>query len=284
MYLKFRFGTEFFSNHLALADTIEKSEYDIDLQDETWIKENNIPVDQFEKAIELLERFRDRVPALEDLTKLQFLKQEEAEAIFDYWLDKCLTKKSKLMVQMKMATKQRYLESIRDPYVAFRKCPNKINTRKNRAQYHANYVKLLDHRRQLASVADYYKGVWIRDKQRGIFLKDQLRIFEDQYRSKNFSVDFQYNEMNTSQEYLDESLMDVNISEEKESDSSSEDDSFTLKRQAASDYYKVRSSYYLSTRIVIKNNEFYCSRLMISLDIWRETSRQRNSVYHRQAS
>lgn len=175
---------------------------------------------------------------MEELKSLPFLKEKEAEAIFDYWLDKCLSEKSKLTIQLKREVKNQWVKNIKDPYVAFRKCLDKINTRKNRAQDHANYVKMLDCRRQLASAAAYYEGVLKCDIEHRKFVETQMEIFEEQYQNESFCIDFLYNKMNTSQQYLDDASEDLDSSTAGMK-ASEDDHGFSFKRRADCQYFKV---------------------------------------------
>lgn len=224
------------------AESSEGIEYDIDSTDKSWIDKHNIQVDRFEKAIEILEDiFAKRMPSIEDLKKSMILKDSEIEAIFDYWLDKCLSEKSRLTFRLKTENTQRYLKSIKDPYVAFRKCPEKISTRKNRAQDRANYMKLFEKRSHLFSFMSYWKYNTILARERKIFIQAQLELFREQYQSKSFSVEFLSNKFIASpmqQHYEAEQNIESLHTETSEDDM---EDKFCFERRSNCEYLKVRS-------------------------------------------
>lgn len=239
-------------NSLIYELTEEKNnqfEYDIDLNDAKWIKEKNIDVNTFEKAIEILEEScskENKTPKVDDLSILSKLKPGEDEAIFDYWLDKCLSQKSKLTSQLKTEKKQRWTRSIDNPYVAFRKCPDKIITRKNRSQDHFNYMMMVEYRRQLAYTALFYKKTSLHDKARRSFLQAQLEIFKEQYQNRTFNVEFLSNDWRTNlslEHYIEAESASIQNTSDRASDlareSEDNEESFKFERQAMSEYFEV---------------------------------------------
>ena len=71
------------------------------------------------------------------------LKQDEdlTIAIYDYWLNKRLKKERALIPTVK--SEKRDGTSDRDPYVAFRRRTEKMQTRKNRKNDEQSYEKML---------------------------------------------------------------------------------------------------------------------------------------------
>ena len=128
-------------------------DYDIDSEDEQWLLHQrdalNIDTLRFEEIIECLERNSGQhVVDLNDAKKL--IKEHEVvvSAVYDYWLTKRLKVQHPLMHFVR--TEKRDGPSNNNPYVAFRRRTEKMQTRKNRKNDEASYEKMLKLKRDLS--------------------------------------------------------------------------------------------------------------------------------------
>lgn len=68
----------------------------------------NLSLEKFEKAIEFLEgNCVGHVPRLDELESRSIVASHQAEAIYDFWLDKRLANKTPLVFQLKKEIKPR---------------------------------------------------------------------------------------------------------------------------------------------------------------------------------
>lgn len=125
-------------------------EYDMDSDDDAWLMRQAMDVTpvKFEEMIESLEKNSDQhVITLNEAKAL--LKEDEdlIIAIYDYWLNKRLNTQAPLIHTVK--TERRDGTTNNNPYVAFRRRTEKMQTRKNRKNDEASYEKMLKLRRDL---------------------------------------------------------------------------------------------------------------------------------------
>lgn len=128
----------------------EYSEYDLDSEDEEWLNQSvqkndplNISKDQFEEMIELLE---NECP----LDRLDKVEQSDIIAVQEYWLTKKFSYPKSLLPVVK--TEKRDATSGNNPYIAFRRRTEKMQTRKNRKNDESSYEKMLKLERDFRAV------------------------------------------------------------------------------------------------------------------------------------
>ena len=126
-------------------------EYDMDSDDDVWLMHQSqmeISPLKFEEIIERLEKSSGQHVVTLNEAKL-LLKEDEdlIIAIYDYWLNKRLKTQYPLIHQVK--TERRDGTTNNNPYVAFRRRTEKMQTRKNRKNDEASYEKMLKLRRDL---------------------------------------------------------------------------------------------------------------------------------------
>lgn len=173
-------------------------DYDADTSDINWIekqpKEWQPTLPKFEKAIAFLEV--NSIVKVQTLEEFQAqvpikLRRHESEAIYDYWLNKRLSTKQKLMYRLK---KQQKNKSFRlqhlDPYIVFREIPDKVHTRKNRARDKENYMIMLKYRRELHADVENYKQKSLHEQNRHQALKDKFKLFRREYKELTSYRDF----------------------------------------------------------------------------------------------
>jgi enhancer of polycomb-like protein len=130
----------------------EVPDYDLDSEDEEWLsaqtKERPLSPLHFEKMMDKLERGSgNTVLSVRDAQSL--LKDEEdlVIAVYDYWLAKRLRLGRALIPAVKH--ERRDGTSSSNPYLAFRKRTEKMQTRKNRKNDEMAYMQMLKLKRDL---------------------------------------------------------------------------------------------------------------------------------------
>uniref|UniRef100_UPI003AB01D9A enhancer of polycomb homolog 1-like isoform X2 n=1 Tax=Centroberyx gerrardi TaxID=166262 RepID=UPI003AB01D9A len=168
----------------------EQPDYDLDSDDEAFViklkKKMEISFLQFEEMIDRLEKGSGQ--QLVSLPEAKLLLKEDDELIkevFDYWSRKrkCC-KGSSLIPNVKQ--EKRDGSSTSDPYVAFRRRTEKMQTRKNRKNDEASYEKMLKLRRDLSRAVTILEMIKRREKSKRELLHLTLEIFE----KRNVMSDF----------------------------------------------------------------------------------------------
>lgn len=151
----FKFSRQYI--HLTLP-SLEKDqpEYDMDSEDEGWFNQMqsllNITETRFEEMIECLERNSSGQKVI-DLSDAKLLLQEDEGVIisvYDYWLNKKLNVGKSLIPTVK--TERRDGTSGNNPYIAFRRRTEKMQTRKNRKNDESSYAKMIKLKRDFLKV------------------------------------------------------------------------------------------------------------------------------------
>lgn len=131
-------------------------DYDLDSEDETWLSTTNLcglPHTKFEEMIDCLER-NSGVQKVIELNEAKSLLRDVDEslqiAVYDYWLAKKLKFGKSLIPTVK--TEKRDGTSGNNPYIAFRRRTEKMQTRKNRKNDEYSYEKMLKLKKDIFSV------------------------------------------------------------------------------------------------------------------------------------
>uniref|UniRef100_A0A0N4U1Z6 Enhancer of polycomb-like protein n=1 Tax=Dracunculus medinensis TaxID=318479 RepID=A0A0N4U1Z6_DRAME len=145
------------NNHLIKVQaslTIEKDqpEYDIDSEDEIWLSDHrsSISINDFEKMMELLEGASSDLQICQPSEARALLKDFDDDLIddvYDYWLQKrkdvaAQRNVASLIPKIKTDSRRDSLGSS-NPYVAFRRRAEKMQTRKNRKNDEDSYEKIM---------------------------------------------------------------------------------------------------------------------------------------------
>lgn len=138
--------------HMQLL-TIEQDipDYDMDSEDEAWLNQQSIELTpiKFEEMMDRLERSSGQ--QVVQLKEAKLLLKEDDDliiAVYDYWLNKRLKIQQPLIPVVKI--EKRDGSTTNNPYVAFRRRIEKMQTRKNRKNDETSYEKMLKLRRDLS--------------------------------------------------------------------------------------------------------------------------------------
>lgn len=150
-------------------------DYDMDSADELWVEEQSKRMDldvlKFEMMMDKLEKSSGQtVVTLNEAKALLKQDDELSIAVYDYWLNKRLTtvshsiyfrlrKKTKVCFNfqqhpliLSVKTENRGNMAPNNPYLAFRRRTEKMQTRKNRKNDESSYEKMLKLRLVLGHV------------------------------------------------------------------------------------------------------------------------------------
>ncbi|KAF3857870.1 hypothetical protein F7725_011071 [Dissostichus mawsoni] len=160
----------------------EQPDYDLDSEDDAFVnklkKKMEISFLQFEEMIDRLEKGSGQQAV--SLPEAKLLLKEDDELIkevFDYWSRKRKTSRSNCLIP-NCKQERRDGSSTSDPYVAFRRRTEKMQTRKNRKNDEASYEKMLKLRRDLSRAVTILEMIKRREKSKRELLHLTLEIFE----------------------------------------------------------------------------------------------------------
>ncbi|XP_061776764.1 enhancer of polycomb homolog 1-like isoform X1 [Nerophis ophidion] len=160
----------------------EQPDYDLDSDDDAFItklkKKMEISLLQFEEMIDRLEKGSGQ--QLVSLPEAKLLLKEDDELIkevFDYWSRKRKNSKALSLINI-IKQEKRDGSSTSDPYVAFRRRTEKMQTRKNRKNDEASYEKMLKLRRDLSRAVTILEMIKRREKSKRELLHLTLEVFE----------------------------------------------------------------------------------------------------------
>lgn len=160
----------------------EQPDYDLDSEDEAFVnklkKKLEVEALQFEEMIDRLEKGSGQ--QLVTLQEAKHLLKEDDDLIrevFEYWSRKRkLCKNGSLIPTIKQ--EKRDGSSTNNPYVAFRRRTEKMQTRKNRKNDEASYEKMLKLRRDLSRAVTILEMIKKREKSKRELLHLTLEIVE----------------------------------------------------------------------------------------------------------
>ncbi|KAM9462123.1 enhancer of polycomb homolog 1 isoform 1-T1 [Clarias gariepinus] len=171
----------------------EQPDYDLDSEDEAFVnrlkKKMEVGVLQFEQMIDRLEKGSGQ--QLVTLQEAKLLLKEDDELIrevFEYWSRKRKTCKTGSLTPV-VKQEKRDCSSTSDPYVAFRRRTEKMQTRKNRKNDEASYEKMLKLRRDLSRAVTILEMIKKREKSKRELLHLTLEIVEKRNSMPDFGAD-----------------------------------------------------------------------------------------------
>ncbi|KAJ8336639.1 hypothetical protein SKAU_G00378590 [Synaphobranchus kaupii] len=168
----------------------EQPDYDLDSEDEAFLnklkKKMEITPLQFEEMIDRLEKGSGQ--QMVTLPEAKLLLKEDDELIrevFEYWTRKRKSSKSSSLIPT-VKQEKRDGSSTSDPYVAFRRRTEKMQTRKNRKNDEASYEKMLKLRRDLSRAVTILEMIKRREKSKRELLHLTLEIIEKRHGMADF--------------------------------------------------------------------------------------------------
>nr|XP_061810051.1 enhancer of polycomb homolog 1-like isoform X1 [Nerophis lumbriciformis] len=171
----------------------EQPDYDLDSGDETFVnklkKKMEITALQFEEMIDRLEKGSGQ--QFVSLQEAKLLLKEDDELIkevFDYWSRKRKMCKFGTFVS-NIKQEKRDGSSTSDPYVAFRRRTEKMQTRKNRKNDEASYEKMLKLRRDLSRAVTILEMIKRREKSKREMLHLTLEVVEKRNSMPDFGCE-----------------------------------------------------------------------------------------------
>ena len=167
-------------------------EEDVDFLTKTLKNERKFDVSEstFEGMLDRLEKNSGH--SVIEVSEAKSLLQEDDElilAVYDYWVDKRLRLKHPLMPTVKSDKRdfgqssgsQAQASNTSNPYIAFRRRTEKMQTRKNRKNDEVSYEKMLKLRRDLSQAIVLLEMVKRREKTKKEGLNLTAEIFERRY-------------------------------------------------------------------------------------------------------
>ncbi|XP_036428365.1 enhancer of polycomb homolog 1 isoform X2 [Colossoma macropomum] len=171
----------------------EQPDYDLDSEDEAFVnrlkKKMEVGALQFELMIDRLEKGSGQ--QLVTLQEAKLLLKEDDELIrevFEYWSRKRKSCKGGSLTPV-VKQEKRDGSSTGDPYVAFRRRTEKMQTRKNRKNDEASYEKMLKLRRDLSRAITILEMIKKREKSKRELLHLTLEIVEKRNGLPDFGTD-----------------------------------------------------------------------------------------------
>ncbi|CAH8522867.1 unnamed protein product [Heterobilharzia americana] len=157
----------------------EPVEYDMDSEDEEWFQRSDLGItpEKFEYMIDRLERGCGQ--KVMNLEEAKYLLQDHPSlviAVYDYWLNKRVQSRQPLLYAVRQ--ERRDGGSNTDPYVAFRRRSEKMQTRKNRKSDEQSYEKMLILREQMDSLGEILSRLVKREATKEAIVSCDYRCFQ----------------------------------------------------------------------------------------------------------
>ncbi|XP_041922892.1 enhancer of polycomb homolog 1 isoform X1 [Alosa sapidissima] len=171
----------------------EQPDYDLDSEDEACMlqlqKQMEIGAMQFEEMIERLEKGSGQQLVTLQEAKL-LLKEDDVliQEVYEYWSRKRRSCSSGSLIPT-VKQEKRDGSSTNDPYVAFRRRTEKMQTRKNRKNDEASYEKMLKLRRDLSRAVSILEMIKRRERSKRELLSLTLEIVEKRNGTPDFGAD-----------------------------------------------------------------------------------------------
>lgn len=165
-------------------------DYDMDSADEQWVTTQSKRLDldslKFETMMDRLEKSSGQtVVTLNEAKALLKQDDELSIAVYDYWLNKRLKTQHPLILSVKTETRGNTTPN--NPYLAFRRRTEKMQTRKNRKNDESSYEKMLKLRRDLSRAVTLLEMIKRREKIKREQLHLGIEVYEKRYQTQDFN-------------------------------------------------------------------------------------------------
>ncbi|XP_038645909.1 enhancer of polycomb homolog 2 isoform X2 [Scyliorhinus canicula] len=168
----------------------EQPDYDMDSEDEILFNRLNRKTEikplQFEEMFDRLEKASgNQLVSIQEARLL--LKEDDylIKAVYDYWARKRKNCKAPSLIPL-VKQEKRDGSTNNDPYVAFRRRTEKMQTRKNRKNDEASYEKMLKLRREFSRAVTILEMIKRREKTKRDLLHLTLDVVEKRYHIGDF--------------------------------------------------------------------------------------------------
>ncbi|XP_078259485.1 enhancer of polycomb homolog 2 isoform X1 [Rhinoraja longicauda] len=168
----------------------EQPDYDMDSEDEILFNRLNRKVEmkplQFEEMFDRLEKASgNQLVSIQEAKLL--LKEDDylIKAVHDYWARKRKNCRAPSLIPL-VKQEKRDGSTNNDPYVAFRRRTEKMQTRKNRKNDEASYEKMLKLRREFSRAVTILEMIKRREKTKRDLLHLTLGVVEKRYHMGDF--------------------------------------------------------------------------------------------------
>ncbi|KAJ8282626.1 hypothetical protein COCON_G00051450 [Conger conger] len=168
----------------------EQPDYDMDSEDETLLNRLNRKMEikpfQFEIMVDRLEKASAN--QLVTLQEAKLLLNEDdylLKSVYDYWVRKRKNCRGPSLIPF-IKQENRDGSTNNDPYVAFRRRTEKMQTRKNRKNDEASYEKMLKLRREFSTAVTILEMIKRREKSKRELLHLTLEVVEKRYQIGDF--------------------------------------------------------------------------------------------------
>lgn len=172
----------------------ELPDYDCDESDLKWLdtynkknSKNTLQPIDLEKMMDILEKGCSSRLDLFTVNDAQALIKKDEKlvtTIYEYWKEKRTKEDTNLTPTVR--TEKKDGSTLHDPYVAFRRRVEKMQTRKNRKNDEASYEKMLKLRRDLNRACLILEMVKLREEKKRGLLDTTIKILETRYSNKDF--------------------------------------------------------------------------------------------------
>uniref|UniRef100_A0A0N4UXV2 Enhancer of polycomb-like protein n=1 Tax=Enterobius vermicularis TaxID=51028 RepID=A0A0N4UXV2_ENTVE len=178
----------------SLSVEREQPEYDADSEDEQWLAGKEIPINDFEKMMELLESASSDLQICQPREAQSLLKEFDdnlVDDVYDYWLQKrkvaaAIRKTASLIARIKTDSRRDTPGTV-NPYVAFRRRAEKMQTRKNRKNDEESYEKILKLGYDMGKALSLFEMMKKREKTKAALIALDEKIFVER-RMSSLSV------------------------------------------------------------------------------------------------
>lgn len=165
-------------------------DYDMDSEDERWVnaqaKTMDITPNKFEEMMDRLEKNSGH-SVVTQLEAKVLLKEDDdlIIAVYDYWLNKRLRTQQPLIPCVK--TEAHRGGNNNNPYLAFRRRTEKMQTRKNRKNDETSYEKMVKLKRDLSRALTLLELIKRRENTKRELLHLTIEIYEKRYQANDMS-------------------------------------------------------------------------------------------------
>uniref|UniRef100_A0A914XL98 Enhancer of polycomb-like protein n=1 Tax=Plectus sambesii TaxID=2011161 RepID=A0A914XL98_9BILA len=184
----------------ALTIDKEQPEYDLDSEDDDWLRTKPyIGSNEFEQIMDLLEGASGEnqiCQPKEARALLSNFDDQLVDDVYDYWLQKrkAAAQSSVQSLIARVKSESRRETSAVNPNIAFRRRAEKMQTRKNRKNDEESYEKILKLSHDLRKAVTLFEMVKRREKSKLAMLDLDVDVFDRRVQATDYSGDL-YNEL-----------------------------------------------------------------------------------------